>query len=281
MFLRTVSCWGYHSPRTERTMTIATGVFKAWFLMSAVCVIHAQNGESRILRIVREDVKSGKGAEHAKIEAAYARAFGKAGFANYFGMESVTGPNQALFVEMFDSWASIENGLSMMSSQPLRSEIAPLSPQDGDLLHSDSSVVASLQTTLSYLPGTPNPAGMRFVDVFTIRIHSGNGPEFEEWAKLLNAARGKTGWKGRAAVYKVESGAPEITYLILTPVTSLRELDSRPDETAMKRSEDLARFRKIAKEMTIESGYALFAINPKMSNPPKAWIDADPGFWKP
>jgi hypothetical protein len=169
----------------------------------------------------------------------------------------------------------------MMSAQPLRSEIAPLSPLDGDLLHSDSSVVASLQTTLSYLPGTPNPASMRFVNVFTIRIHPGNGPEFEEWSKLLNAAREKAGWKVRAAVYKVESGAPEITYLILTPVTSLRELDSRPDETAVMRAEDLIRFRKIAKEMTIESGNALFAINPKMSNPPKAWIDADPGFWKP
>jgi hypothetical protein len=262
-------------------MTIATGVFKACFLIPAVCIMQAQTGEFRVLRIVREDVKSGRGAEHGKIEAAYARAFAKAGFANYVGMESVTGPNQAWFMEMFDSWASIENGLSMMGTQPLRSEIAPLSPQDGDLLHSDSSVVASLQTPLSYLPGTPNPASMRFVNVFTIRIHPGNIPELEEWAKLLNTAREKAGWKGRAAVYRDQSGAPEISYLILTPVTSLGELDSRPDETALMRSEDSARFRKIAREITIESGYALFAINPKMSNPPKAWIEADPGFWKP
>lgn len=272
---------GYHSPRIERTLTIAARVFIAWFLLSGLCLIQAQTGEPRILRIVREDVKSGKGAEHGKIESAYARAFAKAGFANYIGMESVTGPNEAWFMEAFDSWASIENGLGMMSKQPLKSEIAPLAPQDGDLLRADSSVVASLQTTLSYLPGAPNPASMRFMNVLTIRIRPGQGPEFAERAQLLNAARERAGWKGRAAVYRVESGAPEITYLVLIPVASLQELDSGPNETAPMRPEDLARLRQINQEIIVESGYALFAINPKMSNPPKAVIDADPGFWKP
>ena len=234
-----------------------------------------------MVRIVREDVKPGKGAEHGKIESAYARAFAQAGFANYFGMESVTGPDQAWFIEAFDSWASIENGLGMMSKQPLRSEIAPLSPQDGDLLQADSSVVASLQTALSYLPGAQNPAGMRFMDVLTIRIHPGQEAAFAERARLLNAAREKAKWKGRAAVYKVESGKMEITYLVLLPVISLRELDSERDETAVMTPRDLTEFRKINQETVVESEHALFAINPKMSNPPKAVVAADPEFWKP
>ena len=250
------------------------------FLLSRLCAIQAQTGEPRMLRIVREDVKSGKGVEHGEIESAYARAFARAGFANYFGMESVTGPNQAWFLEAFDSWASIENGLGMMSKQPLRSEIAPLGPADGDLLQADSSVVASLQTALSYLPGTPNPAGMRFMDVLTIRIHPGLEAEFAKWARLLNAAREKTSSKSRAAVYRVESGAFEITYLVLVPVMSLRELNSERNETEVMRPEDLAEFRKINQEIVVESQHALFAINPKMSNPPKAVIEADPEFWK-
>lgn len=243
---------------------------------------HASSARgSRILRIVRENVRSGKGSEHGKLEAAFARAFSKTGFANYLGMESVIGQNQAWFVEMFDSWADIENALNMMGAQPLRSEIGPLASQDGDLLRSDDSVVATLQPALSYSSGTPNLASMRFLNVLTIQIHPGYEPEFAEWAKSLNAARERAGWKGRAAVYKVDSGAPDLTYLVLTPVAALRELDSRPDETSQMRPEDLARFRAIAKEMTIAIAHALFAINPKMSNPPRAFLDADPSFWKP
>jgi hypothetical protein len=260
-------------------MTIAARIFAAG-LLSGICFIHAQNAEPRILRIVREDVKSGKGAEHGKNEAAFARAFARAGFANYIGMESVTGPNQAWFMEAFDSWAAIENALGMMGREPLRSEISPLGTRDGDFLQADSSVIASLQPGLSYLPGIPNPASMRFVNVFTIRILPGH-QEFTERANLLNAAFKKAGWKGRAAVYRVESGALEITYLILMPVASLKELDSAPDETAVLRPEDLERFRRINREIIVSSGYTLFAINPKMSNPPKTVIDADPGFWKP
>jgi hypothetical protein len=262
-------------------MTIAHRIFAVAFLPSLIGLIQAQTPEPQLLRIVREDVKSGKGAEHGRIEAAYARAFSKAGFANYIGMESVTGPNQAWFLESFDSWASIENALQMMGKEPLRSEISPLSPQDGDLLQSDSSVVASLQTGLSYLPGTPNPASMRFMNVFKIRIHPGQNSEFAERARLLNTAREKAGWNGRAAVYRILSGAPEITYLVLTPLASLEELDAAPNETASLRPDDLARFQKINQDIIVDSSYNLFAINPKMSNPPKAVLDADPEFWKP
>jgi hypothetical protein len=122
---------------------------------------------------------------------------------------------------------------------------------------------------------------MRFMEVLTIRIHPGQEAEFAERARLLNAAREKAGWKGRAAVYKVESGAVEITYLVLVPVMALRELDSERNETAPMRPEDLAEFRKINQEIVVASESALFAINPKMSNPPKAVVDADPEFWKP
>jgi hypothetical protein len=260
---------------------MAIRLFSAGFLLSGLCLLQAQMQDPAILRIVREDVKSGKGSEHSKLEALYARAFAKAGFANYFGMESVTGPNQALFMEEFDSWASIESALAMQGKEPLRSEISPLSPQDGDLLHADSSVVVSLQTHLSYLPGTWNAAAMRFMSVQTIRIRPGHAVEFAERATMLNAARERAGWKGRAVVYRVESGAPDTTYVILTPLASLQELDSEPNEMALMSAESVTRWRKIEQEIIAESDHALFAVNPKMSNPPKSVIDADPGFWQP
>lgn len=258
----------------------AARVVAAGLLVSSLCHVHAQMDHPKMLRIVRERVKPGRGSDHARIESAFAQVLTKAGFANYIGLESITGANEAWFVEAFDSWSSIQEALGTMGKEPLRSELSALAAQEGDVLQSDNSVVAMLQKELSYLPGTFHPASARFLYVYSIRIRPGHTPEFAERAKLLNDARAKAGWKGEAAVYRIESGAPEGTYLVLLPAASLQELDAGPNELAAMRPEDVTRFRKINEEIVLESGYTLFAINPKMSNPSKALVDADPGFWK-
>ena len=52
-----------------------------------------------VLRIVREDVKPGKGAAHEKNEMGYVRAFSKTGYPNYIALEAMTGASQVWFVE--------------------------------------------------------------------------------------------------------------------------------------------------------------------------------------
>jgi hypothetical protein len=43
----------------------------------------------------------------------------------------------------------------------------------------------------------------------------------------------------------------------------------------------MAKYNKLQAETIMSSEFTLFAINPKMSNPPKEFIAADPGFWAP
>ncbi|MEP7271538.1 MAG: hypothetical protein ABI882_08525, partial [Acidobacteriota bacterium] len=51
----------------------------------------------KVLRIIREHVKPGMGAAHAKIEAGWPHAFAKAASTNYYiGLSSLSGANDAL-----------------------------------------------------------------------------------------------------------------------------------------------------------------------------------------
>jgi hypothetical protein len=43
----------------------------------------------------------------------------------------------------------------------------------------------------------------------------------------------------------------------------------------------VARYSKLQAEVVISSENTMFTINPKMSNPSKEFIAADPDFWAP
>jgi hypothetical protein len=59
--------------------------------------------------VFREEVKPAKAAAHEKHEAAWPAAFAKANYSShYVALTSVTGPNEAWFVEGQDSFAAIE-----------------------------------------------------------------------------------------------------------------------------------------------------------------------------
>jgi hypothetical protein len=100
--------------------------------------------------------------------------------------------------------------------------------------------------------------------------------------KLSNAASAKAGTKRRFVVYSVTSGAPAGTYLILSAFDSLKGLEPPPMSMVEAfGAENQARYIKLQSEIVISTENALFAINPKMSNPPKEYLSTDADFWAP
>jgi hypothetical protein len=82
----------------------------------------------------------------------------------------------------------------------------------------------------------------------------------------------------------VTSGAPAGTYLILSAVDSLKAMDPPPSPMSMVEAfgaDNQARYIKLQSEIVISTENTLFAISPKMSNPSKEYIAADPDFWAP
>jgi len=259
-------------------------IVAAGLLLSGVSLVQAQGPEpSHLLRIDREDVKPGKGAAHERVESSWGRAEAKGGAHPYIALESMTGPDQALFIDRFDTWDAIEKANKINEAEPLKSALAQLSTQDGELLTGSRSMIATYQKDLSYLPVPPLGAKARYYEIRTMIIRPGHQTDFAEFMKLQNAAFAKAGIKHRGVVYSVTSGAPATTYLILTALESLKELDPQPN--AMTRADmygsTLERFTRVAQDSVVSNESTLFSINPKMSNPPKEYIEADKEFWAP
>ena len=263
----------------------AIPVLAASLVLSGASLILAQSPEPpHMLRIIREDIKSGKAAAHEKTEASYARAFSKAKYPSYLALESITGANQAWFVEGYDSYASLEQTLHVTQAEPLKSTLDQLDAQDGELRASERSMIATYQKDLSYLPVPSNLPKARFVSINVIRVRLGHGADFAEMRKLLYAAFDKTNSQLRRVVYSVNSGAPAGTYVILSAMNSLRAMDPSTPAVSMADAfgaENQARYNKLLTDIVMSTENTLFAVNPKMSNPAKEFITADPDFWAP
>jgi hypothetical protein len=260
-------------------------VFAAGLLLSGASLIQAQSPEPpHLLRIFREDIKSGKSSAHEKVESAYARAFAKSGYPSYLALDGTTGTTQAWFLESHDSYESMEKAMHLAEAEPLKTTLSPLDVQDGELRSGERGMIATYQKDMSYLPVPSNLAKARYVNINVVRIRPGHVPDFAEMRTLLNAAFEKSESKQRRVVYSVSSGMPAGTYLILSAMDSLKAMD--PPAGAMSMAEafgvgNMAKYNKLQAETIISTEFTLFAINPKMSNPPKEFIAADPGFWAP
>src|SRR5579862_4337430 len=122
----------------------------------------------KMLLIVREDIKEGKGAEHEQSESRFMRAAAAAKFpANILGLNSITGTAQAWFLEAYDSFESIEKSRAAMHNP----ELASLDGLDAEFRSGSRSSIAVYRPDLSYhgqqlMQTLPK---MRYFNVITIR----------------------------------------------------------------------------------------------------------------
>jgi hypothetical protein len=127
---------------------------------------------------------------------------------------------------------------------------------------------------------------MRYYQVTLTRIQPGYQREFEQIRKLVNGAHEKNNMDERWAVYRVVSGAPDQTYVILQPLASLAELDKTGPMHGKEYQDALgeetrARMREFNRNAVRFSQTDIMSFNPKMSYLPKEFMDRDPEFWNP
>jgi len=247
-----------------------------------------QPGPPKVLRIFREDIKEGKGSAHEKVETRWAQTMARLKYpANSLALTSMSGTNQAWFLEGHDSFASIGETEAFFNKPAYRAEIDALDAQDAELRASSRQWIAAFRNDLSYrmeqlMESIPKA---RYVNVLIFRIHQGRDQEFADLAKTAIAALGKSGSDQPVAVYQVVSGAPNGMYLLFEPSASLKTLDDAParGEAMMNAMGDAGskRFVKSVGETVASEEVLLFTINPKMSYPPKEVAAGDPNFWTP
>jgi quinol monooxygenase YgiN len=252
---------------------------------AAVSMVMAQSPQpAAVMRILREDIKPGKSAAHEKTEAAFVRAFSKTNYPHYTALVSTTGPTHALFLERYDSFAALEKAMAVTGTEPFKSVVDQVDAQDGEVRTGERNMIATYRQELSYTPVPPNLPKYRFYNITTVRVRPGHSDDFEALTKLLSAYWEKIGSKQRRVVYGVTSGAPGGTYLILSGMETLASMDPpRPAKSGAEAfgAEEWARYQKLLADIVVSTEYILYSVSPKMSYPPKEFIDADPDFWAP
>ena len=160
------------------------------------------------MRIIREDIKPGKSAAHEKTEAAFARALSKSKYPNYTAVVNLTGPSHALFLERYDSFASLGETIEMSNSGPMGAELAQLDVPDAETRTGERVLVATYRKELSYTPVPAELAKYKYYSILTVHIRPGHIDDYEALRKMVNVMWEKSGSKQRRVVYGVVSGAP-------------------------------------------------------------------------
>lgn len=257
--------------------------------MTASIVAQAPQGPPALLKIYREEVKLGKNAAHEKVEMGYVRALSKTGV-TYLGLQSVTGPNEAWFMERHDSYTALEKLDQAVEKTPgLLSELAQLDAQDGELRSGGRVIIATQNRGASYRADAVQALlpKARYVQVQIVRVRPGRGPEYLATVRAVNAALEKMKVEQPRGVWNVASGMPGPTYLMFSLRTSLASFDppaTQPGMTfaqAMGGQEAAAKNAKTVSEVVLSQETLLFKINPKMSRMTPEVVDADKEFWAP
>jgi hypothetical protein len=241
----------------------------------------------KVLTVTREFVKPGKGgAMHDKAESAFVQAFARAKWpTHYLAMNSLSGKPRVLFFTGYDSFEAWEKDVKAIDKNAaLSGSLDHAGVADGELLDSVDGGAWTYREDYSLRAPVDIPH-MRYFEISVYRTKPGHRNEWDQGVKMVLAAYQKSLPDTHWACYEAAYGAPEGTYVFITPMKSAAEIDkafaqnkdfmSAMGEDGMKKLEELS-------AASIESSESnLFMFNPKMSYVSDDWVKADPEFWKP
>lgn len=267
---------------------IVLAVVAVSFLVCGATALRAQEeagSPPKVLVVTREMVKVGKGAAHAKNEAAWVRAAMAAKEPDrYLATTTMSGPNEAVFFAGFDSYEKLGEADTYDNQPKVTALTGPMAEKDGDYVSEGRTEVATFNEKWSWKPNM-NVSEMRYFEVETIRMRPGHDKEWEELIGLYQGAAAKMNLDEHDIFYQVHYGAPDGTVLIFTPRKALGELDAAMG-TGKAFQEALGekgreQWAKLSEETIAADTAELLEFSPEMSYPPDEWIKSDPSYWKP
>ncbi len=245
----------------------------------------APHGPAPVLVTVREIVKPGEEAAHAKLEAEYGAVLdaGK-GSEYYLGMGAITGKQEVVFVSGYSS-------LEEMSDVHDYDETMMGAKLDG-LEQEHNATLAGMETTVWKLrPGLSNPDAlslgkMRYMELTQIHVKLGHSAEFTDVMKQVEQGWMKVDPDFHYVVYQQAYGdATDDSYLVLIATKSLGDFDKHHAKVgAYQKSvgaaahKQMQEFESADYDSTVSN---LFVFTPAMSRMPESWTKDDLSFWKP
>ena len=274
------------------TRSLLSLFFLILFVSPALAQETPPMGPPKVLLIVREEIKPGMMAAHARHSADYVQVFNQLNTSNHrIAMVPVAGnENEVLYITAAQSFAEIET-LNRATDQRMgaanghmRVKLDALEKEAPGMHAAMRDMLAVYRPDLSFNPGV-NIAQMRYFTVTTTRIRPGfDSVYIENIQKVINVARNKAKADDlHVAVFQVVSGAPGGTYLIFRPMKSLAELDNPVGMKVRAAMSDDQRkdADKAVRESVMFSEVSTYAFAPSMSYVDREFAARDAAFWSP
>ena len=168
----------------------------------------------------------------------------------------------ALVIMGLALWA----GSALAQIYGTRADVAQSQQQIDDLIASTRTLTAALRDDLSINAGALNLAKARYLRLRVVEVR----PERErDFVSALAANKPQNPGTAKAtAVYEVNAGMPDLTFLFVEPLRSMQDVDRETTELS-----------RASLAFAVSSEVNLFAIHPEMSHVGKDFATAEPSFW--
>jgi hypothetical protein len=241
--------------------------------------VRSADSPPRYINVVHEALKPGRAAAYEGVLSSIRRDYERFDIAAYWvELKSLTGPDEGLalnFFESFDDAGKIAGAIG--SAVVAHPELAAL--QDRLLEENVSSVtnfIAERVDVMSSRADTIHFAKMRLLVVTVFHILPDHEQEFVNDAQGVvfeyDKVEGSPAW----VMYAVTAGASAPSYIMLTPLNSLKDEDAaaaRREPTALGGA--AVDLRKKARSAMTN----IYIVNPESSHMPRDFTALDPAFW--
>jgi len=202
------------------------------------------------------------------------------------GLAAATGLPQTWMVELHANFASVEDLDKALSAQPRGFEASDSygQPQE-DLLAPPRTMIALYEHAWSYRPDEAVRLlpKARYMNVTIHRIRTGLEGDFAELVSLRKLTNDSINLDRPELAYHVIWGAPSGTYIVLSPLNTLRVMDEGvADVPAFAEPVADARAKAAPKAADIEIGreHLLFRVEPRLSYVSDDFAAGDQQFWR-
>lgn len=237
-----------------------------------------------LVTIIREAVKPGRTAEHARIESGWPAAFGRVSSPDYYlAMVSITGEPQAWYIIPSASNAAYGEQMKRYDNDPATTaELDRLSRADAEVLDGTRTIQAIARPDLS-LGAFPDLAKQRFWEISIARVRPGHEADFDAAAKAYGAAAQRAAPNTSYRVYQVLAGMPTPTYIIFSSVANYADFDQMFAD-GMKTMQgatatEQATLQKYSTDAAVSWETNRFRLDPKQSYVSRETRATDPAFW--
>ena len=248
----------------------------------------ATAGPPKFLNMVHQELKPGRSGAYAELETSIARIYSRENIPVFWvELGSITGPAEVLYLNLFDSSEEMAKAMDALSTG-LAAHPELVQMQDRLLQENTSngtSVLGVRRDDMGYRANTIDFSKMRVLRLSTVFAHPGYERAFMETEWSLSEASNKVHARSAWAVYEVVGGLPEPSFVIVTPMQSLQEIDGIFEASeSVKTTEGGAleqHLQELARIAYGTSDTRLFAVGPRMSRVSKKFAASDADFWAP